>query len=330
MAKNLNITNRLRRNRKSAWLRDMLAETTLKSADLILPIFLVDGQNVKQEIANLPDVYRFSVDLAVKQAQKAHNLGVKAVILFPATSQSLKTDDGREAFNANNLVCRAIAAIKREVPQIGVICDVALDPYTTHGHDGVLDENGDVANDATVELLCKQAVVQARAGCDIIAPSDMMDGRVAAIRAALDENGFYNVAIMSYAAKYASNFYGPFRHAVGSAGNIKKADKKTYQMDFRNSNEAVREILQDEKEGADMLIIKPAMAYLDIVKLVSQNTNLPLVTYHVSGEYAMLKFAAINGAFDFTQALLESLIACKRAGSCAIITYGALEIAELL
>lgn len=308
----------------------MLAETTLNASDLILPIFLVDGKGCKQEIPNLPDIYRFSIDLAVAQAQKARDLGIKAVILFPATPQNLKTDDGREAFNPDNLVCRAIAAIKRDVSEIGIICDVALDPYTTHGHDGVLDENGDVENDVTVELLCKQAVVQARAGCDIIAPSDMMDGRVAAIRLALDSNGFNNVAIMSYAAKYASSFYGPFRYAVGSAGNIKKADKKTYQMDFCNSKEAIREILQDEKEGADTLVIKPAMSYLDIIKLAAQNTNLPIIAYHVSGEYAMLKFAAAQGVFDFNAALFENLIACKRAGCSAVITYGAIEIAQLL
>ena len=324
----LNNIARLRRNRQSPWLRDLLAETRLSTSDLILPIFLVEGNNIKQEITHLPDVFRFSIDLALEEARKARDLGIKAVILFSATSQNLKTDDGKEALNPNNLVCRTIAAIKTNVPEIGVICDVALDPYTTHGHDGILDKNGYVANDETVELLCKQAVVQARAGADIIAPSDMMDGRVAEIRLALDTEGFEKVAIMSYAAKYASNFYGPFRHAVGSSNNLQKADKKTYQMDFRNSKEAMREILQDEIEGADMLIIKPALVYLDIIKTAATNVDLPIIAYQVSGEYAMLKFAAANGAFDFEEALFETLTACKRAGATAIITYGAVEIAK--
>lgn len=227
-------------------------------------------------------------------------------------------------------MCRAVREIKKHVPDIGVICDVALDPYTSHGHDGVVDENGYVLNDATVELLCKQALVQARAGCDIIAPSDMMDGRVLKIRQTLDDNGFVDVAIMSYSAKYASNFYGPFRHAVNSVNNLKNSDKKTYQMDFRNAKEALREIKQDVAEGADSLIVKPAMIYLDIIKDAAQNCELPVIAYQVSGEYAMLKFAAQNGCFDFDKAMFESLIACKRAGASAIITYAAIEVAKII
>ncbi len=317
---------RLRRNRKYSWLRDLLSENFINQSDLILPIFIIEGSNLKQEIKNLPDIYRFSIDLAVKQAQIAHQKGIKAIMIFPVVEKNLKTADGIEALNKNNLICRAVKEIKKYCPEIGIICDVALDPYTLHGHDGVLDEKGDVANDKTVELLCKQALTQAAAGCDIIAPSDMMDGRVAAIRSALDREGFHKVVIMSYAAKYASNFYGPFRDAVGSSGNLQKADKKTYQMDFRNSREAIREILQDEKEGSDMLIIKPGMPYLDVICKASQHTNLPIIAYQVSGEYAMLKFASKHGALDYKASLHESLIAFKRAGACAIITYGALDV----
>lgn len=324
------LPTRLRRNRKAPWMRDLIAENSLRSQDLILPIFVIEGKNIKQKIDHLPDVNRLSIDLAVKQAKLAQELGICAIMLFPVVDQKLKTQDGREAFNAKNLMCRAVIEIKKHVPNIGIICDVALDPYTSHGHDGIVDKNGYVLNDETVELLCKQAVVQAKAGCDIIAPSDMMDGRVAEIREALDLEGFIDVSIMSYSAKYASNFYGPFRHAVGSVGNLKNSDKKTYQMDFRNGNEAMREIEQDVFEGADMLIIKPALPYLDIVKEASQNFNLPLIAYQVSGEYAMLKFAAQHGSFDFDLAMMESLIACKRAGASAIITYAAIEVAKLL
>jgi porphobilinogen synthase len=249
-------------------------------------------------------------------------------MLFPLIDQKLKTIDGKEAFNAKNLMCRAVQEIKKHVPNIGVICDVALDPYTSHGHDGIIDKNGYVLNDETVALLCKQALVQAKAGCDIISPSDMMDGRVAAIRSTLDAAGFVDVAIMSYSAKYASNFYGPFRHAVGSAGNLKNGDKKTYQMDFHNSREAMREIEQDILEGADSIIIKPGLPYLDIIKEASQNFAVPLIAYQVSGEYAMLKFAAQNDSFDFMKTMIESLIACKRAGCAAIISYAAIEVAQ--
>jgi len=319
---------RLRRNRKTPWMRNLIAQTTLNAQDLILPLFVIEGKNISQKISHLPEVNRWSIDLAVKQAKIARDLGIPALMLFPVVDQKLKTADGREAFNAKNLMCNAVREIKKHVPEIGIICDVALDPYTSHGHDGIIDKSGYVLNDETVDLLCKQAVVQASAGCDIIAPSDMMDGRVLAIRSALDAAGFIDVAIMSYAAKYASNFYGPFRHAVGSVGNLKNSDKKTYQMDFRNSREAMREIEQDVIEGADMLIIKPALPYLDIMKEASQQTDLPLIAYQVSGEYAMLKFAAQEGCFDFLAATIESIIACKRAGATAIITYAAIEIAQ--
>jgi porphobilinogen synthase len=321
---------RLRRLRKSAWIRDLVAQNLLKAQDLILPLFVIEGENIEQKINHLPEVSRFSIDLIVKKAKEAKDLGISAIMLFPSIDQKLKTADGKEAFDENNLICRTIKTIKKEVPEIGIICDVALDPYTTHGHDGIIDENGYVLNDETIEILCKQALVQAHAGCDIIAPSDMMDGRISIIRDTLDKNGFIDVLIMSYAAKYASSFYGPFRHAVGSVSNLKKADKKTYQMDFRNSVDAMREIALDVEEGADMLIIKPGMPYLDVVKEAAQNFLLPIISYQVSGEYAMLKYAANNGAFDFDNALFESLIAFKRAGASAIITYGAIEAVKNL
>lgn len=319
---------RLRRNRKSPWIRDLTAETSFSPKDLILPLFVVEGKNKTEEITSLPEVLRLSIDLIVKKAKEALNLGIPAVMLFPVIEKKLKTSDGKEAWNKKNLVCRAISAIKNSVPEIGVICDVALDPYTSNGHDGLIDQKGYVVNDATIEALCKQALTQAESGCDVISPSDMMDGRVSAIRAALDEQGFGNVAIMSYAAKYASSFYGPFRDAVGSASNLKKGDKKTYQMDFRNSSEALREIALDAQEGADMVIIKPGMPYLDIISLASQKFALPIISYQVSGEYAMLKFAEKAGALDFEAVFYESLISMKRAGASAIITYGAIEAAR--
>jgi porphobilinogen synthase len=321
-------TTRLRRLRKSSWMRDLVAQNSLKASDLILPLFVIEGKNIEQKINHLPDVSRLSIDLIVKKAKEAHKLGIPAIMLFPVIDQKLKTLDGKEAWNEKNLICRTIREIKKNVPNIGVICDVALDPYTSHGHDGIIDENGYVINDTTIEALCKQALVQAGAGCDIIAPSDMMDGRVAVIRDALDDEGFIDVAIMSYAAKYASAFYGPFRHAVGSASNLKKSDKKTYQMDFKNSAEALREIALDVEEGADLIIIKPGMPYLDIVKEASQNFHLPIISYQVSGEYAMLKHAAAAGAFDFDEVFFESLMAFKRAGATAIISYGAIEVAK--
>ena len=318
---------RLRRNRQSQWIRDLTAQTTLSPSDLILPLFVIEGKNREEKIAQLPGVSRLSIDLIVRSAKEAAKLGIPALMLFPVIDQKLKTANGKEALNQKNLICRAIAAIKNAVPEIGVIADVALDPYTTHGHDGII-ENGKIANDATIEILCGQALVQAAAGCDIIAPSDMMDGRIGVIRDVLDEQAFTDVGLMSYAAKYASNFYGPFRHAVGSASNLKSCDKKTYQMDFRNSYEAMREIALDVSEGADMIIIKPGMPYLDVVKEASQNFKLPIISYQVSGEYAMLKLAAEKNLLDFEAAFFESLIAFKRAGASAVITYGAIEAAK--
>ena len=321
---------RLRRNRKSAWIRDLTAQNTFLPSDLILPLFVIEGKNKEEKISHLPDVSRLSIDLIVKKAKEAQKLGITALMLFPALDQKLKSSNGKEAINSKNLMCRAIYEIKNAVPEIGVITDVALDPYTTHGHDGIVDENGYVENDATIEILCQQALVQAQAGCDIIAPSDMMDGRIGIIRDALDDQGFGDVAMMSYAVKYASSFYGPFRHAVGSVNNLKKSDKKTYQMDFRNSQEALREVALDVAEGADMIIVKPGMPYLDVVSQVSQNFKLPVIAYQVSGEYAMLKFAAEKGAFDFDAAFYESLMAFKRAGASAVISYGAIEAAKKL
>lgn len=321
---------RLRRNRKAQWIRDLTSQITLTPSDLILPLFVIEGKNKEEKISALPGVSRLSIDLLVKKAKEARSLGIPALMLFPVIDQKLKTANGKEALNEKNLICRAIAAIKNAVPEIGVIADVALDPYTSHGHDGLIDENGYVLNDDTIEVLCEQALVQAQAGCDIIAPSDMMDGRIGIIRDALDDQGLIDVSIMSYAIKYASSFYGPFRSAVGSAANLKKSDKKTYQMDFRNADEALREIAMDVEEGADLIIVKPGMPYLDVVSRASQKFRLPIISYQVSGEYAMLKHAAAQGAFDFDAAFFESLVAFKRAGSAAVITYGAIEAAKKL
>jgi porphobilinogen synthase len=320
---------RLRRNRKNSWIRDLTAQNSFSPSDLILPLFVIEGKNKEEKITQLPDVSRFSIDLIVKKAKEAASLGIPALMLFPVIDQKLKDPQGKEAANKKNLICRTIAEIKNAVPEIGVITDVALDPYTSHGHDGIIDKNGYVENDATIEALCLQAIVQAQAGCDIVAPSDMMDGRIGVIRDALDDQGFIDVAIISYAAKYASSFYGPFRQAVGSSVNLKKSyDKKTYQMDFRNSNEALREIALDVEEGADMIIIKPGLPYLDVVLQASQNFKLPIISYQVSGEYAMLKFAALQGVLDFDSAFFESLMAFKRAGASAVISYGAIEAAK--
>lgn len=321
---------RLRRNRNSEAMRDLVAQTALCPSNLILPIFVIEGKNCKEKINNLPDVFRLSIDLAVEISREAWSLGIKAIMLFPVVEQKLKTANGEESCNKNNLMCRAIREIKNAVPQILIIADVALDPYTSHGHDGLIDEKEYVKNDATVEILCKQALVQAQAGCDIIAPSDMMDGRIKKIRQALDAEGFDSVSLMAYSAKYASNFYGPFREAVGSNNNLKKSDKKNYQMDFHNSDEALREIALDVKEGADSVIIKPAMCYLDIIKSASQNFSLPIFAYQVSGEYAMLKFLAQNSGTNFDDLYYESLIAIKRAGAYGIITYGAINITKKL
>ncbi len=323
---------RLRRNRQAPWIRELTAENTFTPSDLILPLFVIEGKNKEENISTLPGVSRLSIDLIVKKAKEAHKLGIPALMIFPITDQKLKNPTGTEATNSKNLICRTIAAIKNAVPEIGVISDVALDPYTSHGHDGIINKKGGIENDATIEILCEQALVQAAAGCDVIAPSDMMDGRIGAIRDVLDEGNFTNTLLMSYAVKYASAFYGPFRDAVGSASNLKKSsgekDKKTYPMDFRNSAEAMREIALDIDEGADLIIVKPGMPYLDIVSQAAENFPLPIISYQVSGEYAMLKTAAAQGAFDFDQVFFESLMSFKRAGASAIISYGAIEAAK--
>jgi porphobilinogen synthase len=321
-------TIRMRRLRRYEWTRRLVAETTLSCADLIWPLFLIEGENARQPIASMPGVERLSIDQTVVAAEQAAALGIPVIALFPNTEQELKTADGREATNDQNLICRAVRAIKRAVPEIGVLCDVALDPYTTHGHDGLI-VGDDVANDETVQILVRQALVQADAGCDIIAPSDMMDGRVSAIRHALEGNGFSNTLIMAYAAKYASAFYGPFRDAVGSAKAL-TGDKRTYQMDPANSDEAMREVALDLAEGADMVMVKPGLPYLDIVCRVKQAFQVPVFSYQVSGEYSMLKAAAERGWLNGENVMLESLIAFKRAGANGILTYFAPEAAGLL
>jgi len=319
---------RMRRLRRHDWSRKLVAENALSASDFIWPLFVIEGTQRREPVASMPGVERVSPDLVAAEAESAAKLGIPVIALFPYTDASLKTADGREALNANNLVCRAVREIKRAVPQVGVLCDVALDPYTTHGHDGVI-VGDDVANDETVEILVKQALVQAEAGCDIIAPSDMMDGRVGAIRQALEKNGFANTLIMAYAAKYASAFYGPFRDAVGSAKAL-TGDKRTYQMDPANGDEALREVALDIAEGADMVMVKPGMPYLDIVRRVKDAFHVPTFAYQVSGEYSMILAAVERGWLDRDRAILESLIAFKRAGAAGILTYFARDAAKLL
>jgi porphobilinogen synthase len=318
----------MRRLRRHEWSRRLVAEHTLSAADFIWPLFVIDGEKRREPVASMPGVDRLSVDLAVGAAEEAAKLGIPVIALFPYTDVSLKTADGREATNPDNLICRAVRAIKRAVPEIGVLCDVALDPYTTHGHDGVI-VGDDVANDETVEVLAQQALVQAEAGCDIIAPSDMMDGRVGAIRTALEDAGYKNTLIMAYAAKYASAFYGPFRDAVGSAKAL-TGDKRTYQMDPANGDEALREVALDIAEGADMVMVKPGMPYLDLVWRVREAFGVPTFAYQVSGEYSMLVAAMERGFLNRERAMLESLLAFKRAGASGILTYFAKDAAKLL
>ena len=319
---------RMRRLRRHDWSRRLVAESTLSAADFIWPVFVIAGENRREPVASMPGVERLSVDLAAEAAKDAARLGIPVIALFPQTDPALKTGDGREALNADNLVCRAVRAIKKAVPEIGVLCDVALDPYTSHGHDGVLD--GDyVTNDESIAILVRQALVQAEAGCDIIAPSDMMDGRVGAIRSALEKDGHRDTLIMAYAAKYASAFYGPFRDAVGSAKAL-KGDKRTYQMDPANVSEALREVALDIAEGADMVMVKPGMPYLDVLAKVKETFAVPTFAYQVSGEYSMLTAAANAGFLDRERAMLESLIAFKRAGASGILTYFARDAAKLL
>ena len=325
----LDIAHRPRRNRKAEWARRLVSENVLTINDLIWPLFLVDGHNKRIPVSAMPGVERLSVDQAVRDAERAVSLAIPAIAFFPYTNPTLKDEHGSEAFNESNLVCQACRAIKKEFPGLGLVTDVALDPYTSHGHDGVMD--GDrILNDESVAALVKQSLNQARAGADVIAPSDMMDGRVAAIREALDAEGFLDVQILAYAAKYASAFYGPFRDAVGSASNLGKSNKMTYQMDPANSDEALREVALDIGEGADMVMVKPGMPYLDIVRRVKDEFRYPTYVYQVSGEYAMLKAAAQNGWLDHDKVMMESLLAFKRAGADGVLTYFALDAARLL
>ncbi len=324
----LDLTVRLRRNRKAEWARRLVRENVLTADDLIWPLFLIDGQNKREAVASMPGVERLSVDQAVREAERAARLDIPCIALFPYTEASLRDEAGTEATNPDNLVCQAVRAIKKEFPDIGVLCDVALDPFTSHGHDGLIAD-GRILNDETVAVLVRQALVQAEAGCDIIAPSDMMDGRVSAIRAGLDRAGFLDVQIMAYAAKYASAFYGPFRDAIGSAKTL-TGDKRTYQMDSANSDEALREVELDIAEGADMVMVKPGMPYLDVVRRVKDTFAMPTFAYQVSGEYAMIAAAAGNGWLDGERAMMESLIAFKRAGADGVLTYFAPKAAEKL
>jgi len=324
----LDLPRRLRRARKAEWARKLMRENRLTVEDLIWPVFITEGTGVTEAIATMPGVNRYSVDQAVEQAREAASLGIPALALFPNTPSHLRDETGSEALNPDNLICRAIRAIKAAVPEIGIITDVALDPYTSHGHDGLVAE-GRILNDETVAMLVRQALIQADAGADVIAPSDMMDGRVAAIREALDAAGFADVSIMAYAAKYASAFYGPFRDAVGSSGTL-RGDKKTYQMDPANAAEALREVELDLAEGADYVMVKPGMPYLDIITRVKENFGVPTFAYQVSGEYAMIMAAAERGMLDGEKAMLETLLAFKRAGCDGILTYFAPRAARLL
>jgi porphobilinogen synthase len=327
-AATLDLTVRPRRNRKAEWARRLVRENVLTTDDLIWPLFVAEGHNKRASVASMPGVDRLTVDQVVREAERAAKLNIPCIALFPYTDPSLRDDQGSEATNPENLVCQSVRAIKKEFPDLGVLCDVALDPYTSHGHDGLL-ESGKILNDETVAVLVRQALVQAEAGCDIIAPSDMMDGRVGAIREALDRAGFVDVQIMAYAAKYASAFYGPFRDAVGSAKTL-TGDKRTYQMDSANSNEALREVELDIAEGADMVMVKPGMPYLDVLRRVKDTFGMPTFAYQVSGEYAMIAAAASNGWIDGERAMMESLLAFKRAGADGVLTYFAPQAAEKL
>jgi porphobilinogen synthase len=319
----------MRRARSTPWMRAMVAENRLHPSDLIWPLFVCDGADCEQPIGSLPGVSRWSVDRLGAKAREAAGLGIPCIALFPNTPDKLRTEDAREALNRENLICSAIKAIKDAVPDIGILTDVALDPYTAHGHDGLVDEAGNVINDDTVEILAQQALVQAEAGADIVAPSDMMDGRVAAIREALEGGGHQNVAIMAYAAKYASAFYGPFREAVGSLGRL-KGDKRGYQMDPANIEEALREVELDLDEGADFVMVKPGLPYLDVVARVKDAFGVPTFAYQVSGEYAMIEHAAAAGAGDRDALILETLLAFKRAGATGVLTYHAIDAARLI
>ena len=323
-------SSRPRRLRRDAFTRAMVREHRLAPEDFILPVFLLDGQGRSQDVSSMPGVHRLSADLLLPVAEECIALGIPAIALFPVIDTSLKTPDGREALNPDGLVPRTVQALKQRFPELGVLTDVALDPYTTHGQDGLINDSGYILNDETVQVLALQALVQSGAGVDIVAPSDMMDGRIGAIRAALEDAGHIHTRIMAYSAKYASAFYGPFRDAVGSKGNLGKSDKKVYQMDPGNSDEALREVALDIAEGADMVMVKPGMPYLDIVRRVKDEFRMPTFVYQVSGEYAMLKAAAQNGWLDHDAVMMESLLGFRRAGADGILTYFALEAARLL
>jgi porphobilinogen synthase len=319
---------RMRRNRRTAWSRAMVRENTLQASDLIWPVFVIEGQNRTEDVTSMPGVTRYSIDLLVAKVKEAATLGIPAVALFPSTPHRLRTADAREAFNPDNLVCQAVRAVRHAVPDIGIMCDVALDPYTSHGHDGLMEGN-EIVNDATLNALVRQSLVQSEAGCDIIAPSDMMDGRIGRIRHALETNGYSHVQIMAYSAKYASGFYGPFRDAVGSSGAL-TGDKRTYQMDPANGDEAMREVALDIAEGADMVMVKPGLPYLDIVARVKETFRVPTFAYQVSGEYAMIMAACNNGWLDPKKVIPEALMAFKRAGADGILTYFAVDVAKSL
>lgn len=320
---------RMRRNRRWDWSRRLVRENTLTPADLIWPVFVCDGEDRIEDVPTMPGVVRYSPDRLPAAVAEAKSLGIPAVAIFPATPADAKTPGAEEAWNPDNLVCQAVKSIKDAHPDLGVMCDVALDPFNSDGHDGLV-RDGQVVNDETVEALCRQALVQVEAGCDVIAPSDMMDGRIGALRAALDAEGHDDILLMAYAAKYASGFYGPFRDAIESTGALKGAGKDTYQMDPANSDEALREVALDIQEGADMVMVKPGLPYLDIVYRVKERFGVPTFAYNVSGEYAMLRIAAENGALDYSRVMLESLIAFKRAGCNGILTYSAVDAARIL
>jgi porphobilinogen synthase len=323
-------TTRLRRNRRDEFSRRLTRESTLSVDNLIYPMFVIEGENRSEPVASMPGIERVTIDRLVKEAEELHQLRVPAIALFPVTAPEAKSLDGREAYNSEGLAQRAVRAVKMAVPELGIVTDVALDPFTTHGQDGILDGSGYVINDVTVAALVKQAVSQAEAGADVVAPSDMMDGRIGAIRKALEEKGYIHTRILAYSAKYASSFYGPFRDAVGSAANLGKGNKYTYQMDVANSDEALREVALDLEEGADMVMVKPGMPYLDIVRRVKDRFGVPTFVYQVSGEYAMLMAAAQNGWLDERAVALESLLAMRRAGADAILTYFAKRAAQWL
>ena len=322
------LTHRPRRLRKQKFNRSLVRENSLSASDLIYPLFVIEGENKREIIESMPGIERVSIDQLLVEAKEVMDLNIQAIALFPVISSDKKTEEAEEAYNPDGLVQRAVRALKRSLPELAVITDVALDPFTSHGQDGLIDSDGYVLNDETVDVLIKQSISHAEAGADIVAPSDMMDGRIGAIRNALEESGFIHTNILSYSAKYASSFYGPFREAVGSSGNLGKSDKKTYQMDPGNSNEAIREVELDISEGADMVMIKPGLPYLDIVSNVKQVFGVPTFAYHVSGEYAMLKAASQNNWIDEKSTVLETLLCFKRAGADAILTYYAKDVAK--